>query len=255
VQFVVKMHNPTGKGAGPGAEPLGVWVARLRTSDMSVISLQPAPDSGDRPLYGFSIASDRRFTYLYGNCYRQFTDGGFPDAACGPKTYVARVPLGHLEATPRYWNGATWTADRTTAVPVMTRGNSANAMQVRRFGSRFVAVTKIDDWWGDTVAVDVAASPTGPWTTVTSFDPGKVCAECNTYAPHILPWADTDGSLILSISNNAFDMGEAEANPTLYRPSFVRLKLASGSPLTVAAVAEILMKSGDTTIRTGQFRS
>ncbi|MEK7425048.1 MAG: hypothetical protein AAB131_14555 [Actinomycetota bacterium] len=254
-QFMVKMQNPTGKGAAPGAEPVGVWIAKLRLSDLSVISLQPAPDSGDRPLYGFSVTSDQRYTYLYGNCYRQFTNGGFPDDACGPKTYVARVPLGRPDVTPQYWNGTAWSADRTGAAPVMTRGNSANAMQVRRIGSRFVAVTKIDDWFGSTVAVDVAISPTGPWTPATSFITGTVCAECNTYAPHLLPWADTDGALMVAISNNAFDMRQAASDPTLYRPSFVRLTLASGGPLTSTSLAEIAVKSGGITLLPVRSRS
>ncbi len=222
-QFMVEMNNPTGRGATGGAVPVRVWIATIDMTDFSVVGLNLAPDSSDRPLYGFSITSDAHFHYLYGNCYRQFADAGWPfahDTTCGPRTYVARVPLGHPEMTPEYWNGVTWSSMRQHAAPVLTRGQLANPMQVRRVGDIFVSVTKIDDWWDNTVAIDIARSPQGPWTSVTTMTVPTMCGEkCNTYFAELLPWTDADGSLLIVISNNAWDMEhDAFAEPLLYRP-------------------------------------
>jgi hypothetical protein len=222
-QFMVEMNNPTGRGATRGAEPVRVWIATIDMLDFSVVGLNLAPDSSDRPLYGFSITSDDHYHYLYGNCYRQFADAGWPfahDTTCGPRTFVARVPLGHPEMAPQYWNGVTWSSMRQYAEPIMTRGELANPMQVRRVGDMFVSVTKIDDWWDNTVAVDIARSPQGPWTSVTTMEVPTMCGKkCNTYFAELLPWTDADGSLLIVISNNAWDMDhDAFAEPLLYRP-------------------------------------
>ena len=118
-------------------------------------------------LYGFSIASDDSWTYLYGHCYRQFTNPGYAgahDTSCGPDMYLARVPKGEFSTTPEYWAGGEWSGNRGDAVAVMHRGVAANPMQVRNMGGTFVSVTKIDDWFGLTVYVDIASSPAGPWT-------------------------------------------------------------------------------------------
>ena len=39
-------------------------------------------------------------------------------------------------------------------------------MQPRFLGGQWVAMTKVDGYWGDELAIDVAADPWGPWTTV-----------------------------------------------------------------------------------------
>jgi hypothetical protein len=110
----------------------------------------------------------------------------------------------------------------------------------------FVGVTKIDDWWGDTVAIDIARSPQGPWTSVTQVNVPTVCGQqCNTYFAELLPWTDADGSLLIVISNNAWDMAhDAFAQPLLYRPGVLTVPMPdvvdvpfalAGAPCTSAA--------------------
>jgi len=230
-QFMVEMYNPNRTGAAVGAAPVRVWIATIRLSDLRVLSFATAPDDGERPLYGFSITSDDSWTYLYGHCYRQYTNPGFigsHDLECGPDVYVARVPKGELTATPHYWNGSDWLAGRANAAPVMRRGSAANPMQVRYVDGTYLAVTKIDDWFGLRVYIDTAPSPTGPWTEVGSIQPDLVCGACTTYFAHLLPWRDADGSLLVAISNNAWSFSLARANPAYYRPRIMSIRPPDG---------------------------
>jgi hypothetical protein len=230
-QFVVEMRNPNHSGASEGAEPVGVWIATINPTDLTVVDFRPAPDPSERPLYGFSITSDDAFTYLYGHCYRQFADPGYlglHDTGCGPNMYVARVPLGRIDLAPEYWNGVSWTGDRSDAAPIVSRFALANPMQVRRLGQLFVAVTKRDDWWGRSLLIDVASTAHGPWTTVVSIEPSTRCERCVTYAPHLLPWTDSDGSLLILISHNAWDMSaDAFSNPNLYQSQVIAVDVPS----------------------------
>ena len=56
------------------AEPVATWVALIDPATLTVVDLRPAPDPGPG-LYGWSVASDDQYTYLYGHCYRQFGFG------------------------------------------------------------------------------------------------------------------------------------------------------------------------------------
>jgi hypothetical protein len=228
-QFVVEMENHHGTGAAPGATPERVWIATISLPELEVVDLRLAPDSNDRPLYGFSITSDSSHTYLYGNCYRQFTnEAGLVahDPECGRDTFVARVPLGRPDVEPEYWQGNDWGHERRDAQPIMTRGQLANPMQVRHTTRGFVGVTKVDDWFGTKVTIDVAATAAGPWRSVASIGIPTMCgAECNTYFATLLPWTSADGALLIIISNNAWDMRRVERHSTWYRPSVYEVQL------------------------------
>lgn len=233
-EFVVEMHNPNGTGAAEGAEPVAVWIATISLEAFTVTDLRPAPDSGDRPLYGFSITSDDHYHYLYGNCYRQYVDPGYlglHDTTCGPLVYLARIPLGHPEVVPEYWTGSAWSPRRDAARPITNRGSLANPMQVRRMGGAYVGVTKVDDWWGDSVVIDVARSPEGPFVTITTAKVAPACDRCNTYFAQLLPWTDANGSLLITISNNAWNMKrDAFPHPERYRPSVLAIALPASVP-------------------------
>jgi hypothetical protein len=228
--FMVEMKNPNGTGASWGAAPVGTWVARVDPSSLAVLSFNPAPDPSGR-LYGWSVVSDDSWSYLYGHCYRQYTNqvnsvAQF-DAACMPDTYLARVPKGHFEMTPQYWAAGSWTTNPFAATPIMTRG-AANPMDVQRFGDTYVNVTKIDDWWGAWLYVDKAPTPWGPWEqdqAIWMVDDRR-CVGCGVYHAHLLPYLGPDGKMIVSLSNGgAFNLWYA--NAYLYRPSFRSVTLPS----------------------------
>ena len=226
--FMVEMQNPNGTGAAWGARPTGTWVARLNPGTLQVLSFAKARDAGTR-LYGWSIVSDDTYSYMYGHCYRQFTNkvnsAGQFDATCMPNAYLARVPKGQFGAAPRYWTGTGWSANGASARPVLTRGK-ANPMDVSKFGNTYVNVTKIDEWWGSEVLVDRASAPQGPWTTVQRVNilSNRRCSQCGIYHAHLLPYRDANNQMVLSLSDGSpFSLWQR--NAFLYRPQFMALPI------------------------------
>jgi hypothetical protein len=204
-------------------EPVATWVASIRLADLTITRFAPAPDAGTR-LYGWSVTSDDSWTYLYGNCNRQF--GWTPEGhdPCTANVYLARVPKGQPLQSPTYWAGGGWSANDAAAVPVSgaTGGRLVNPSQVQWDGRQFLAVTKDSDWFGLEVFVDRAPNPWGPWTTYDRIVPPPKCGGCNTYFASWVPWRNADGSLIIGLSHNRWN-GRVS---TAYRPTFLTVAAA-----------------------------
>jgi hypothetical protein len=224
--FMAEMSNSSGNGAATGALPVRTWLAILDPVTLRQLYFAPAPDSGaSKALYGWSIVSNDRWSYLYGNCYRQFANDvngpGQFDSTCMPNTYLARVPLGHFDVMPEYWNGSGWVANAGQAVPISSRGAS-NPMSVQWFGDVFVSVTKLDDWWGTQLLIDRAKEPQGPWTTVQTIPvlADRKCSNgCGNYGAFLVPWLNSNAKMTIALSNGG-DYPLWLANGSLYRPTF-----------------------------------
>jgi len=240
--FMVEMSNPAGTGANPGALPVRTWLAIIDPNTLQQLYFQPAPDSGaTSALYGWSVASDNQYSYLYGHCYRQYANDvsgpGQFDKSCMPNSYVGRVPVGHFDVQPEYWNGSSWVDQATAAKPVLTHP-IANPMSVQWFGDTWVSVTKAGDWWGNTVFVDVAAQPQGPWTTVQTIPVlgFRKCSEgCANYSAFLMPWLDSSGQMVVGLSNGG-DYPLWLADGTLYRPTFFNVKLPAPPAVAVTPI-------------------
>lgn len=224
--FVAEFWNPNGTGAAPGAQPTAVWRAVIRQSDLTVLSFTQAPDRSALPLYGFSVVSDDEWSYLYGNCYRQFTTQGYLgwfDTSCNTSVTVARVPHGRFDQVPTYWNGAGWGTNRAAAVVVHRDGVLANPLQVERWTKdRYVAVALLDDWFGRSVQLYEAHSPAGPFERYGSVPLSTQCGDnCTVYFATFTPWRTAAGAFQLSISNFTWDRDIAFQQPRLYRPTLV----------------------------------
>ena len=195
-------------------EPIATWNVSINLADMSIAAYAAASDNSNA-LYGFSVTSDASYTYLYSHCYRQFgwdllafSDPPLyaHDFDCSANVNVARVPRGRFDVALEYWNGSSWVADSTAAVPVIPRENRlVNPTQVMFDGHQFVAVTKEGDWWGNTIYLDVAPSAQGPWHTYSTIAVPAECSICNTYFASIVPWRASNGSLVLGLSRNTFE--------------------------------------------------
>ena len=226
--LVAEMVNPARTGAAIGATPVATWRATIDPPSLEVTSFQPAADGG-ASLFGWAVASDAEHTYLYSHCNRQFVPGEVfgHDTSCTADVRVARVPRGHLEVIPEYFDGTGWSPDSAAAAILDFPGARAvNPVSVQQFGAGFIAVSKEGDWWGTTIYVDTAPSATGPWTTVATLTPEPKCADCNTYFASLMPWRQRDGALVVGLSNNAWDMqGVAYEQPALYRSSFHAIPL------------------------------
>lgn len=205
-------------------EPIGTRIVAIDIGTMT-IGFRGHPPNDSRSLYGFSITNDNTWTYMYGQCHRQFgwDPGPFGvkahDYSCAGNVPVARVRKGQLFDAPSYWDGTSWQSDPNRAVAVIpTSGRSVNATQVQWTGTEFVAVTKVDDWFGSTIYLDRAPRAEGPWTNYARMPATPKCAKqvCNTYFASWVPWTD-NGRYIIGLSNNRWDGQVSSIN----RPSFM----------------------------------
>lgn len=181
-------------------------------------------------LYGWSVTSTKRFTYLYSHCYRQWgfdTLLGF--GKCVEHVKVARVPRGMLGAQPRYWDGQNWVKDHRKAVPVVDAHfvfSANNPAQIKFDGTQFVLVEKRDDWWGTTIEFGVSTTARGPFTHVrTVAEPVKCDPECNTYFASWVPWKGSRGRHLWTIGHNVWDGSTTGSNLHIYRPTFHAVRL------------------------------
>ena len=207
------------------AVPVRTHVVALDGRTLLPVGRSPAPDSS-AALYGWSVTSDRDWTYLYAQCHRQFgfgeVDGIAAHDPCATRVTVGRVPRGQLLAAPEYWNGSMWQGDPALAAPIVpTAGRIAHATQIVWTGASFVSIDKLDDWWGDTIVFGRSSTAAGPFVEFDRVTEPLKCAafECNTFFASWVPWAAAERparTLGWTISHNRWD-GEISA---MYRPSF-----------------------------------
>jgi hypothetical protein len=205
-------------------EPVATWKVAIDLTTLRVVDTRPAVNPS-AALYGWSVASDDQYTYLYAHCYRQFGWSAFPfvsppvyihDLDCSDEVRVARTTKGRFDQPLQYWDGNAWQADPSRAVSVVPTGRMVSASQFYRDGNRWISITKVGDWFGDQMVIDIATRPQGPYTTVRTFRIPEKCGECNTYFPALLPWRSWNGAWLLAISNNRFD----RLDLSQYQPSF-----------------------------------
>jgi len=203
-------------------EPTSTAVAGIDLDTWQVEFLGTPPNAGNR-LYGWSIASDDDWDYLYANCYRQFGYDPFfdvlaHDRSCSTVVTVARVPKGQIFSTPSYWTGRGWSRRAADAVPIIARGTAhlASGTDFVFRDNRWLAVTKIDDWFGRLIYVETAGRPTGPFERLqTIVAPVKCPQDCNTYHASWIPTSGAD-RLTIGLSHNRWD----GILSTVYRPSY-----------------------------------
>ena len=218
--FAAEMHERS-PGYLVRTEPTSTVVAVVDTATWTVVGATAAPNpSAD--LYGWSIESDSTWTYLFAQCHRQF---GFDpyifvfahDQSCANRVTVGRVPKGQLLAAPTYWTGRGWSADPAAAAPIIeTSGRMVNATQFVLSNNTWMAITKVDDWWGDRILVERAERAVGPYSVVAEIRANPRCPadRCNTYFASWIP--TSPGQLMFGMSHNQWNGVASE----FYRPSF-----------------------------------
>jgi len=221
LRLIVTRQAQTGPiGWGVAFAPSSTWVATYDWRTMRLVSLAPAGDAAVSPVYGFSIADDGIWTYLYG----QADELRFPLGSTN--NTVARVPHGQLATPPTYWDGSAWQADRTRAVSVSTNGTWNHRMRVVYTGERWLAVAKEDEFFGTVALVLEAPAPEGPWVIVARVPaPARTTDGSTSTYDAMVATAPVGDRIVLSWSNNAFAYEDVAIAPGLYRPSFTELVL------------------------------
>ena len=239
VEMLKDEHDPRPPD-GLGWHPVGTWLATYDVVTLTRLGFEPAANRGVRPIYGYAVASDARHTYLFGNTFEQnlTREGGYwngPHSAT--RMYLARIPRGRWHGTMEYRTARGWSRDPAAAVPIVRRHWAELPMQPRFLRGRWIAVSAVNGYWGETYEIDVAAHPWGPWTTVQSGPllPRASDPRRNTYHAHLAPWQDAAGDLVVTVSNNARDMRrDAWPDPSMYRPTAFAAPWVPAPPAPVA---------------------
>jgi ATP-dependent helicase HrpB len=224
--FVAEMRE-NGPGYLTQTEPIATWIVTIDLTTMQITDRRPAVNASNA-LYGFSVTSSDNYTYLYAHCHRQFGWDAFPfvsppvyvhDWDCADEMKVARVPKGQFDQPLAYWNGSTWGASASAAVNIAPGGRMVSASQIYRIDGRWIAVTKVNDWWGEEIKIDVASQPQGPFTTVRTISVPNPCSSCNTYFASLLPYRAANGAWLIGLSHNKF----GDFDLSHYHPTFMAI--------------------------------
>ncbi len=185
------------------------------------------PDLVDtsRPVWGAATAVVGDEVYLYGTA-RPDTDGVF-----GFSLQVARVGIDDLldPSAWRYWDGTDWQRDPDRAAELVpAQGGVSQTLSVFEQDGGWYAVSKRDEVLGSDLTVWTAPGPTGPFTPSPAL--AQIPSDAATGTLRYLPLAHPDllprpGTVVISYSQNDTDVDEVLADPRLYRPRFLRIRL------------------------------
>ncbi|MEO6122224.1 MAG: hypothetical protein ABIR32_00845 [Ilumatobacteraceae bacterium] len=227
-------YEPTAPN-GLGWHPARTWLAVYDAQSLARLSFSAAPNSGVLPIYGYAVDSDAEYTYLFGNTFEQNLqrEGGYTNGPhSGTKMFLARVPRGQFGAPLEYRTADGWAYDAAAAQPINSRYWAENPMQPRYLNGQWVAATKVNGYWGESLSIDVANDPWGPWSTTESrgISPRGGDPLMNTYHAHLMPWLD-GGALVVSVSQNARNMlRDAWPAPQRYRLAFFKSAFVAPPP-------------------------
>ncbi|WP_041546038.1 MULTISPECIES: DUF4185 domain-containing protein [unclassified Nocardioides] len=214
-----------------GFESLGpavaVFVVPRGETPQLVAVRDVGPDAADvtRPEWGAAAVVEGEWLYLYGTAN--------PDQpyVFGFSLRVARVHPDDVlrPAAWEYWSGTDWVADPAQSRELIpAAGGTSQTLSVFRDGGQWHALSKRNEFLGSDVVVWTAPDPWGP------FDGGRTVAPLPSDAaqgrlrylplahPGLLP---EPGTVVVSFSRNRTDVDEVVADPTRYRPGFLRVDL------------------------------
>lgn len=204
-------------------EPTSTAIAAINIDNGNIEAQGPAHNDS-AALYGWTSETDDDWTYLYAHCYRQFGYDPFfngvriHDSDCTAEVHVARVPNGAHFAQHEYWTGNGWSTRPDRAEPILeTGGRLVNPADITHVDNQWLAVIKVDDWFGDKILIEASSRPTGPFETIETIYATPKCdpSVCNTYFASWIP-NTTDDELTIGLSNNRWDGILSD----VYRPTY-----------------------------------
>jgi hypothetical protein len=141
---------------------------------------------------------------------------------------VARVLPEEFEnfSAWRFWDGDEWNADMQQVEIVAS--DVSNELSVTALSDGRYALVFTLSGLSPTVGLRLGLTPYGPFGPVIKVYEAKEMQHKNyiTYNAKAHPHLSAPGELLISYNVNAFDFGkELKANPTLYRPRFIKLRL------------------------------
>lgn len=125
----------------------------------------------------------------------------------------------------RFWDGEKWNVQMEQVTGVAK--DVSNELSVSVLSDGRYALVFTEGGIGTTVGLRLGLTPYGPFGRIIELYEAKEMERKNyiTYNAKAHPSLSAPGELLISYNVNAFDFGnEIKANPSLYRPRFVRVK-------------------------------
>lgn len=186
-----------------------------------VMDMGPDDPDRSRPTWGAAATVEGDTVYVYGTSR---TSPGF-----GWGVSVARVDLDDFtdQSAWRYWDGSQWQDDDSRAVTVIGQDQGVSqTFSVFREDDTWYALSKRDDFAGTDLIVWSAPGPTGPFTPSEPLAEIPSTADELRYMPLAHPQIlEQEGTMVVSVSRNSTDTAAILADPSLYRPEFLRVTL------------------------------
>jgi len=211
-----------------GFENLGPTLAIFRVDPgeppvlQRVVDIGPDNPDTSTPVWGAASTVVGDTVYLYGTSREE--GGGF-----GWALSVARVKLEDIgdPSAWEYFDGESWQDDPARAAKIIDQDNGVSqTLSVFKQGDSWYALSKRADFIGTDLVVWKAPSPTGPFVASRPVADIPSTAKVMRYSPlahpELLP---KPGTMVVSVSRNSSDSGAIAAEPGLYRPEFIRVKL------------------------------
>lgn len=174
-------------------------------------------------VWGSAVLADDDYVYIYGVDELGKKLGS-------KQLIVARAPLDKLSdfAAWRFGTSDGWS--EKPAAESLAPG-LANEFSVSRLPGGGYLLVYTENGLSDRILGRVAAAPAGPWSEPTLLyrcpemadDKGVFC-----YAAKAHPWATEAKEHLLSYCTNTWDFGRLFEDNAVYRPKFVRVRLAVG---------------------------
>lgn len=126
----------------------------------------------------------------------------------------------------QFWDGEKWDGDMQKVAPVTQ--NVSNELSVTALPDGRYALVFQENGLSPIVGLRLGLTPYGPFGPIIKLYEAKEMQQKNytTYNAKAHPSLSAPGELLISYNVNAFDIfNEIKANPNLYRPRFLRVKL------------------------------
>ena len=183
-------------GDGLGWHPKRTWLAVYDPATLARLSFQPAPNPvvyADLRLRGRRATASTRTCSATRSSRTSLGRAASATARTRARRCTSPVCRGASSAAgPSTAPATSGRPTRRRRTPIVQRYWAENPMQPRFVAGQWVAATKVDGYWGERLAIDVANEPWGPWTTVAiaRLSPRNGDPLMNTYHAHLLPWLD-----------------------------------------------------------------
>jgi len=205
-------------------EPTGTLLGVFAVPSLTKLKVVALPEANPTIQWGAAITRWGADTYIYG-----------ATSAGGDKSlYVARVEGTNLLGHWQFWTGNSWSSRQAAAAPIAS-GVSDELSVTPYDGMAVLVTTPTNVSYSAAIDFDFACSPVGPFrptkSILASYYTGSVGAAKYRFTDVYVYDAMDQAALnhgstwLVSFDRNVLEYGQLARNVTVYRPSYLLVKI------------------------------